>query len=327
MQLKDNDIVRRVLSGKASKEEARKVADWFSSTIEGQQFLSDLLDKDAYMLESELHQKHLLSPSRSDRLYKKIEKTIYERRIGRVLLKVAVILLPLLVVAGFGYYLNRTAGFFEGTTYAELYVPKGEDVTLYFQDGTEVYLNADTRIRYPERFGLWKREVWIDGEAYFNVVSGKRRPFVVHAHNTRTIVAGTSFNVNAYNDSEVIQIVLDEGKISFDVQQSSFPMLPGQQIEYNKTTGRTTLRNLMRPSNASLWKENVIYFNDTPLPEVMKVLERKFDVEFHVQTPDALSYSYSLTTKQVSIQDVLEELQKIAPVRFNRRDHKIYVSL
>ncbi|MCE5227567.1 MAG: DUF4974 domain-containing protein, partial [Porphyromonadaceae bacterium] len=155
----------------------------------------------------------------------------------------------------------------------------------------------------------------------------KRRPFVVNTQNTRTTVTGTSFNVNEYSDSETIQVVLDEGKTSFQVQQSSFPMLPGQQIEYDKTTGRTTLRNLVRHSNASLWKKKVIYFYDTPLTEVIKVLERKYNVTFLLQSADALNYSYTLTTKQPTIDGILQELQKIAPVTFNRQEDTVYVSL
>lgn len=323
----NNDIVHSVLNGSATKDEARETVNWFSTTIEGQQHLSDLLDRDAYLMETEPDLDLSLSSSQSDYLFKKIERKIYDKRIKRFSFRAAAVVLPLLLFTALGYLLNNHTALFTETTYTELYVPKGEDARLIFQDGTEVFLNADTRIRYPEQFGMKKREVFLDGEAYFHVASHKKRPFVVHAQNTRTTVTGTSFNVNAYNDSETIQVVLDEGKTSFDVQQSSFTMLPGQQIEYNKTTGRTTLHNLVRPSNASLWKKKVVYFYDTPLSEVMKVLERKYNVEFHVQSGDALDYSYTLTTKQATINEVLQELQKIAPVKFDLQEHKIFVSL
>lgn len=320
-------MVNSVIRGSATKEEAKHVVDWFSSTIEGQQFLSDMLDRDAYLLEADSQVGDSLSPLQSDHLYKKIEKTIYEKRIRRKTFKAAAVLLPLLLMAALGYLFNDHTDMFNETTYAELVVPKGEDARLIFQDGTEVFLNADTRIRYPEKFGLRKREVWIDGEAYFNVNPQHKRPFVVHAHNTRTVVTGTSFNVKAYSDSEKIQVVLDEGKTSFQVLQSNYPMLPGQQVEYDKITGRTTLYNLVRPSNASLWKTNVVYFYDTPLSEVMKVLERKYNVEFHVQSPKALEYSYTLTTRQATIDEVLDELHKIAPVTFDHQGNKVYVSM
>jgi ferric-dicitrate binding protein FerR (iron transport regulator) len=327
MEPLNRDIVNNVLNGTATKDEARRVACWFSSTIEGQQYLSDLLDKDAYQMEMQPDTGKSLSPLQSDHLYKKIEKTIYEKRMRKITLKVAAILLPILFIGAFAYFFNGNTNFITETTYAELYVPKGEDARLYFQDGTEIFLNADTRLRYPEKFGLKRREVWLDGEAYFNVASNKKRPFVVNAQNTSTTVTGTSFNVKAYSDSEIIQVVRDEGKTSFHVQQSSFQRLPGQQIEYNKSTGRTELRNLVRPSNASLWKNNVIYFYDTPLAEVMKVLERKYNVAFLVQSPEALDYSYTLTTKQATIDDVLQELQKITPVKFERQENEVYVSL
>jgi ferric-dicitrate binding protein FerR (iron transport regulator) len=159
------------------------------------------------------------------------------------------------------------------------------------------------------------------------VASNRNRPFVVHAQHTETEVSGTSFNVRAYGNSNTIEVVLDDGKTSFHVHQSSYPMLPGQKIEYDKSTGRITLRNLINPSNASLWKKNILHFNDTPLAEVIKELERRFDVQFHVQMPAALNYSYTLTTKQPGIENVLKELQRITPVKFVIEGDTVTVSI
>ena len=327
MQLSDRNIINKVIAESASKEEAVEVIDWFSSTVEGQQCLSDLLDRDAYLMESDPDLGKSFSPLQSDLLYTRISKNIYQNRIRKSLFRVAAVLLPVLLISGLGFYLNRQTDLFSGTTYSEVYVPKGEDARIFFQDGTEVFLNADTRIRYPNKFGLRKREIYLDGEAYFNVISNRNRPFIVHAQHTETEVLGTSFNVRAYGNSNTIEVVLDEGRTSFHVHQNSYPMLPGQKIEYDKTTGRTSLRNLINPSNASLWKKNVLHFYDTPLAEVIKVLERKYDVQFHVQTPAALNYSYTLTTKQPGIENVLKELQKISPVKFIIEGDTVIVSI
>jgi transmembrane sensor len=327
MQLSDKNIINRVIAESASKEEAVEVVDWFSSTIEGQQHLSDLLDKDAYLMESVPNPGRSFSPLQSDLLYERIEKDIRRNRLRRNLLKVAAVLLPVLLITGVSFYLDIQAGLFSEITYSEVYVPRGEDARIYFQDGTEVFLNADTRIRYPDKFGLRKREVYLDGEAYFNVASNRKRLFVVHAQNTKVEVKGTSFNVNTYTNNDKIQVVLDEGKILFRIHQASYPLQPGQQVEYDKITGRTTLRNLINPSNASLWKKDILHFYDTPLAEVIKVLERRFDVQFHVQTSEALNYSYTLTTKQPGIENVLKELQKISPVKFMIKGDIITVSI
>jgi|AGTN01.1.fsa_nt_gi Fe2+-dicitrate sensor, membrane component len=325
MQSLNSDIIKKVIAETASKKEATDVIEWFSSSIEGQQCLSDMMDKDSYLMETEPYTGKSLSPLQSDLLFSRIDRQIRNNRTRRITLKAAAIFLPLLLFIGLGVYLGTQSDLFGKTTYTELYVPKGEDARIFFQDGTEVFLNADTRIRYPEKFGLRKREVYVDGEAYFNVASNKKRPFVVHAHTTEIEVLGTSFNVNAYGDNDKIQVVLDEGKVAFQTQQNSYSMRPGQKILYDKVTGRTTVQNLTNSSHASLWKNDFIYFYDTPLAEVMKILERKYNVKFDVHTPDALKYTYTLTTKQASIENVLQELQKITPVRFRIQDDIVNV--
>lgn len=327
MQLSDRNSINRVIAESASKEEAVELIDWFSSTVEGQQCLSDMLDRDAYLMESEPDPGKSFTSIQSDLLYKKIDRSIYQNRFRKSWLRVAVILLPIVVVSGLGFYLSRQTELFSETTYSEVYVPKGEDARIFFQDGTEVFLNADTRIRYPNKFGVRKREVYLDGEAYFNVASNRKRPFVVKAQHTETEVLGTSFNVRAYSNSNTIEVVLDEGRTSFHVYENNYPMLPGQKIEYDKSTGRTTLRNLINPSNASLWKKNILHFYDTPLADVIKELERRFDVQFQVQNTEALNYSYTLTTKQPGIENVLKELQKISPVKFKIEGDMISVSI
>ncbi len=328
MQASKNDTINKVIEETANKQEAKDVANWLSSTIEGQQHLSDMLDRDAYLMETEPLTHNSLSEVRSDRLFKRIDNKIMDNRLRRVSLRAAAILLPLIIITGFSLFVANERDLWGGITYSEIYVPKGEDARVFFQDGTEVFLNADTRLRYPDRFGLWKkREVYLDGEAYFNVKSNHRKPFIVHAQNTKVEVLGTSFNVNAYSNNSTVKVVLDEGKTHFQVNENSYPMLPGQQIEYDKTTARTTLRNLMHPSRASLWKQNTLYFYDTPLAEVIKVLERRYDVQFHVNAPEALEYSYTITTRQADINGILQELHKIAPVRFKEEGNSIVVSL
>jgi ferric-dicitrate binding protein FerR (iron transport regulator) len=327
MQRRENNIVNKVIAENASRYEAREVVEWFSDSIEGQQHLSDMIDRDAYLMEGDPHTGQSFTPLQSDLLFSRIERNIRLNQIRKLSLRVAAVLLPLLLIAGFSWYINSRTSLFEGTSYTELYIPKGEDARIFFQDGTEVFLNADTRIRYPERFGLLRREVWLDGEAYFNVKENKRRPFEVHSQNTTVEVLGTSFNVNSYRENDKIRVTLDEGSIAFRTQHNGYTLSPGQLAEYDKITGQLVVTNLMHPSNLSLWKNNVLYFYDSPLSEVITVLERRFNVEFNLLTPEALAYSYTLTTRHQSLDSVLLEMQKIAPVRFTVRENGIDVSI
>ena len=327
MKLTDKDIIDNVMSGNATSKEAKEVVDWYASSIEGQKYLSDMIDRDAYLFESEVNDMPLLSKDHSDALFTEIKATINKRNNLRRYLSFAAIVIPFIFIIGIGIDLITQFDLFGKAEYKELYIPKGEVAHVYFQDGTEMYLNADSRIKYPEKFGLTRRKVYLEGEAYFNVTSNKQRPFIVQTAGTEINVLGTSFNVNAYKEDEFISVVLDEGKVIFNTPISDYSILPGQHLIYNKKSGRTELQNLSKSTNHSLWKNNILYLEDTPLSEVIQLLERRYNVEFIVKDANALVYTYTLVTKQVSVENVLKELQKIAPVKFTHQGSYIEVSL
>lgn len=327
MDVKGKETIKKVIDGTSSKENARWVAEWFSSTVEGQQFLSDMLDRDMYLWEEEFAGQKRISPIQSEIIFSKIDKEIRQKQFVRIARLVAAIVIPFIILVGFGIYLNSQVDLFGKSSYAEIYIPKGENAQILFQDGSEAYLNADTKIRYPKKFGLTKRQVYVEGEAYFNVTPAKRRPFIVHAGNVGVKVLGTSFNVKAYEDEEKIEVVLDEGKIEFRTSGNQYALLPGQQLVYHKTNGESVVRNLSKSTNLSLWKNNIFYFHDTPLEEVLRMLERRYDVSFEIKDEKALRYSYTITTCQTAITDILGELEKIAPVKFTFQKDKILVTL
>lgn len=325
MQPFNKEKINKVISGTSDKQSAKEVAEWFASSMEGRQYLSDMLDKDAYLLEHEISEEPTMSMKQSDILYSKIRKSIYRQRFKIGLLKVAAVFLPFVVLIGLGFYLNKQVGLFGKTQYSELYIPKGEKARIFFQDGTEVYLNADTKIRYPEKFGLQKRNVYLEGEAYFNVASNKRRPFVVHTGKSRVTVLGTSFNVNSYATDKKIKVVLDEGKVLFSSAGNTYSLQPGQKFIFDKITGEAKVANLKKSMDESMWRENYIRLQDTPLLETLNLLDRRFNVRFRVPDAEAARYSFTLTTKDKPLDFVLDELTKIAPLKFSGESDTVVV--
>jgi ferric-dicitrate binding protein FerR (iron transport regulator) len=326
MQSSEKATLKKVIEEKSSKEQARQTVDWISSSIEGQQALSEMIDRDAYLMEDEfLNVK--ISSVQSDKILSNILRDIRRKHIRKVTFSVAAVVIPLVLLFGWIVLSNPDAQIFGNPTYAEIYVPRGDNARIFFQDGTQAYLNADTKIRYPKKFGLFKRKVFLSGEAYFIVSPNKHRPFIVNTGSADVRVLGTSFNVKAYNDDEQIKVVLDEGKITFDTPTNRYKVAPGQQIVYDKTAGACTIQNLPQSSNISLWKYQITYLNDTPLSEVIRTLERKYDVSFHIKDPEVLKYTYTLTTRQTSLEEILSELQKIAPVKFRKKGTEIEVLL
>ncbi len=327
MEKIDKKTIEDVCSGISSRREAREVVDWLSSSIEGQQTLSEMLDREAYLIEQEMDERNTPSQYRSQKIWDAVNRKIRVRRLGYFSAKAAVALIPFFAVIGLTVYMNSKVDLFGKPEFAELYVPKGEKTHVVFQDGSEAYLNADSRIKYPKKFGLSERIVYLDGEAYFKVAGNKRRPFIVKAGSTSIKVLGTSFNVNAYRDDEKIRVVLDEGSVVFNTFRNQYRLSPGQQIVYSKAGDDCLVQNLSKSTNMSQWKENVVYLYDTPLSEVLKMLERRYNISFSVKDARVFNYSFTLTTRETDIKTILLELQKIAPVKFVPQKNEVEVSL
>ena len=327
MKVTEKGNIKNVLDNTSSKDDASDVFNWFVSSIEGRSHLSDLIDKDSYLLEEKIDEDLLITTEQSQRILSKIEKDIKLQVSKRLFIKVAAVLIPFILFVSLGFYLNNQVDLFGKATYSEIYVPKGENIRILFHDGSEAYLNSDTKLRYPNKFGVKNRKVFLRGEAYFNVTANKQRPFIVSAENSDIVVLGTSFNVNAYENEKTIEVVLDEGEVVFKALRNEYEIVPGQKIEYDKALGTIKISNLKRSDEASLWKNNVIHFSNTTLSEVLMTLSRRYDIEFIISNPSVLKYTFTLTTKQTTVENILFELGKIAPVKFHLNNNQVSVDL
>ena len=316
MDTPKKELIDRVLAGEASKKEAREVVDWFSSTAEGQAYLSETINHEAHRLDVEGVDEASISPMLSQKMLAEINRQIHQKSIRSMIFRVAAVLIPFVLIAGLTLYTNTRLDVFGTSGYSEIYIPKGEKTRILFQDGSQAYLNADTKIRYPIKFGLTERKIQLEGEAYFKISTNSNRPFIVQINNTKVKVTGTSFNVKAYKNDKTTSVVLDKGKITYITPLDSYNLLPGQQAVFDKETGLCSINSLEKSTEASLWVNNIIQFRDTPLPEVLKTLNRIFNVEFRLENPDAYKYTYTLTTESTSLEKIIKELEKITPVRF-----------
>jgi len=323
----DKHIVNDVIEETATREQAREVVGWLSSTSEGHTYLSELIDRDAVYLEADNRNTKNIPSEQSVNILTEINRRIKFRKTRRLTWQIAAAIIPFVFLIGVGIYLNSQVSLFGPTLYSEVYVPKGKQEHILFQDGSEAYLNSDTRLCYPKKFGLTKRKIFLEGEAYFNIASNKKRPFVVQINNTDVTVLGTSFNVEAYKDEKEMKIVLDKGNIFFNTPQKSYQILPGQLATYDVITGKCIIDYIEKPYEASIWRDNIIIFKDTPLADVIKTLNRRYNTNFIVQNPKALTYSYTLTTNQTSLEHIINELEKIAPVKFSIQNYGVKIFL
>ncbi|MDP4208333.1 MAG: DUF4974 domain-containing protein [Bacteroidota bacterium] len=322
----DEKLIEAYLQNTCTPEEATTVLKWLS-TPEGHEFLESRIEKDIVGIDN--GDEYLIDHEvRSAYIYQKINDSISSLnkpenilRIRSQWLKIAAaIFIPLLVANAVLWHIFTRSE--SKPEWQEVYVPKGEKLQVMFQDGSKVWLNSDSHLKYPVAFTGSLRQVNLDGEAYFVVKKNPRKPFIVHLANLDVKVTGTSFNVKAYNDENNITTTLDEGKVSLLLKHGTKPeyiLKPSQQAIYSKGNGQVSIMSSVNGQN-STWKENKIVFNDTPLPEVIKILERWYNVKFATPNPKLPLFKYTISFKNETLQNVLFGLEQITPVHFEMKN-------
>ena len=321
--------IEEVLAGIATPEDAKRVVEWFA-TEEGSAYLDAAMTRTAEQMNPDTAEIYVNHTIPSVKMYRQIQQAISRKRMRRMLFRVAAVLIPVIFLVGIYIQLDSRVDLFGTTEYEEVAVAKGERIQFMFQDGTRVFVNSDSKLRYPKKFGLGKREVYLEGEAYFIVEKNKHRPFIVHLNGPAVQVLGTSFNVQAYPENKDIVVCLDEGHVNLTLpSEKEYPMNPGERLVYNKESSQCTLSKMEDIGRMSMWKQNIIMFKDTPLKEVAQILNRWYNVRFDIEDENSLNYLYTLTSDNASLERVLSDLEKIAPVKFcyNEDKKEVKVSL
>ena len=314
--------IEEVLAGIASSEDAKYVAEWFA-TEEGSDYLEAAMTRDSELIKNEFADLYVDHDIPSKKILEQIRKNIRIKKLKRICFRVAAVLIPVVLIVGLYIQLNSKVDLFGTSEYEEVVVDKGERIQIMFQDGTKVYINSDSKLRYPKKFALNTREVFLEGEAYFVVAKNKNRPFIVNLNGPAIHVLGTSFNVQDYPENKDIVVCLDDGNINLTLPtEKKYPVQPGERLVYNKENKQCTISKMSDMQRLSMWKQNVIVFKDTPLPEVIKILNRWYNVEFKVEDENVLKYVYTLTSDNTLLEKVLMDLEKIAPVKFEYNEDK-----
>ena len=164
------------------------------------------------------------------------------------------------------------------TVYNTMSTPKGRQFQLILPDGSKVWLNAASSIKYPTVFTGRERVVEMEGEAYFEIAKNPKVPFKVKANRTEVEVLGTGFNVNGYNNEAAVTTTLIEGAVKINTQKRSVTLKPGQQAQ---TLANTEIQvvNGTDINQVMAWKNGHFDFNNADLQMMMRQLERWYDIQ------------------------------------------------
>jgi transmembrane sensor len=198
--------------------------------------------------------------------------------------------------------------------YNTLEIPNGGEYELVLSDGSKVWLNSASRIKFPVNFTGNTREVEINGEAYFEIAKDKTRPFKVHFNSSTVEVLGTHFNVNAY-DNEITQAVtLLEGSVKVSGTQETVKIIPGQQAVL-ANAGKLKVKEV-DVEEAVAWKNGLFIFADEDIKSIMRKLARWYDFTPEYQGNIGEEQFGGMISKYRNISDVLKMFESTGTIHF-----------
>ena len=350
------DDIINYLSGKLSKQQSESLLLWLNASDDRKKFFDIITD--IWHSSATLSHTDKFEPNKA---WEEIEFKLSNQDLeniakpGRILslvksyYKIAA-MIAIIMATGYGamylYFSGKTDA--NSTQYIEMVAPLGSRTFITLPDGTKVWLNSGSKLRFFKKYGTGTRDVNLDGEAYFVVAKNKDVPFVVHTSDIKITALGTAFNVKAYRDEPIIGTTLDEGSVKIESclgnSGKNVPIIlkPKQTATYSKVLTSVTIHVLSNVNGEKVmvakqisippkqlrvipntdtkiftsWKETRWIFRHETLGDLAKKLERKYDVTIAFKDESLKEYSFSGSLQDESIEQVLEVIRIIAPIKY-----------
>jgi len=202
-----------------------------------------------------------------------------------------------------------------------LIVPKGKRSSLTLADGTKVWINSGSVLKFPTKFDALKRDIWVEGEIYIEVEKDESRPFHVNTPRMMVEVVGTQFNVTAYNEDTEHSIVLVEGCVDVNTSKEKARLTPHQKLSYS--SDKISVEKINVEDYIS-WKEGYLQFTSEPLSAVLKRLSRYYDIPIYAENIESIKCNGKLVLFD-DIENVMITLYNTVPVEYSFIGNQIYI--
>lgn len=241
---------------------------------------------------------------------------------------VAASLLILSAITGFFYFNNKSHHLaISPVAFRQTTTETGEMKIITLTDGTKITLNNESRLKYPITFNGTTREVFLTGEAFFDVAHNPKKPFKVYTDKVNVQVLGTSFNVKAYREDEELSVSVATGKVGViptAAKTKAYILLPGDRLAYNHST-ESFSQSRVSVVNISAWQKGKFIFKNETLENITRQLERCYKVKFSFNNKSLLAKQISLKVKNQSVNTVMKALSISGEFRYKIEDNKVTV--
>ncbi|MBN2610789.1 MAG: FecR family protein [Bacteroidales bacterium] len=358
----DKNFLFRYFSGNASDNEIEHLTKWLDENVHNREYFIRLKKEYIESLAGITGEDNSLEKA-IERFRRNIseaeEKTKTKRKqkvlkLRHVIIKYSAAAILLVIIGTTAFFAGKGKKNKIDNAVCEIVVPYGGRSNIILPDGSKVWLNAGSKIRYNRNFDIISRDVYLEGEAYFDVEK-KKYPFVVHTSHLDVEVLGTVFNVKSYPDDENIETTLVEGAIKIETSKEKKTILlkPKEKLTYrkidagsvvapadeggkeSKTVEQTRqvkavelnkeieLKQNVDTQESVSWTSGTLIINKESLESLAKKLERKFDVVFVFENENLKSYSYSGTLRDFPLEQVLHALKLTSPINYTIEGKKV----
>lgn len=228
----------------------------------------------------------------------------------------------LVFLVGLSVFFYATSNTVENKQFA---VKLGEHAQIKLSDGTKIWLNAGSVLKYPKEFKGDTREVYLSGEAFFDVAKDKKHPFIIHTNKMDTRVLGTSFNVQAYPDQTTQEVSVATGRVNVKstVTDENVYVTPGQKVIFKSQNNKLQAFKDVPLNTISLWRKNIMVFEETPLSEVVATINRNYNVAIEVKNKNLNDLKISAYFKELPADQVIGLVCNIVNAQY-KMDSGVY---
>lgn len=321
-------LIGKVISGNASEEEISQLEKWRQDSEANQRIFDQSMKiwrrTGAWIPNKTANEDKMKI---QDQINAELMKELRKIRRRSLFYKVAAVL-AIPITFSWSYYFVRS-GFDSASAYCQVSAPKGQVATCILPDGSEVWINSGSAIRYHAKdFHHGKREIQLKGEAFFQVTKNKREPFKVITPLADIHVTGTSFNVKAIPGSNDFESVLTEGRIQLLLKEYSrerISLSPGERAKFDPVKKKLVL-DKVDPDAFTCWRKGEIVFKNATLGDLIKKLQQIYDVEFVVADENLREYSFrGMFRYSNNLIEALEKIRKTADVDYRIENRKVTI--
>ncbi len=191
----------------------------------------------------------------------------------------------------------------------------GESQTITLPDGTLVNLNSCSKVSYPNKFEGDKRKIFLDGEAYFNVAKNENQPFIIETKQFNIKVLGTVFNVKSYDENEMSVVSVESGKVQIDMPDAMMQLVANESLSYNSKSNE--YNKYKEDRKIAIWRDGYFRFEQTPIIDVAKELERTYDCKIRFKEGQYFDNSITGEIPNTDLENVLKLIQYATGIKYS----------